>query len=451
MANVDNMETGGAAIAQRNQEWYQGGKWCTSHGWCGHTTRGCQGVERRHTPGGGKGGVICYHCKSTSHLIKQCPTRPKRGLICWNCGGAHALNDCDEEFDSERIFASRAESQARWASKSQKGGGHEAEALASIQLLATLPSGIPCPAQTYVEAIVPHIAPGVDIAIQSLQEGMRLGFFSDPEAEQAYTQLEAREWPGFSVRLRRVGPSPQGWTPPRGWNPPTPGGPPPPLSSPPFAATSSTTTSPSSTEAPWAADIGKVNDRVARLEVTTDGLKKTVDEVRSEQKTAASSLRLMSLKMGIVEPDLNNEVEVRIATLGGWVPPSLAGTPMSGSTQPPRTVGTGVPPTGPTPGVLAVGNLAPGYKVWFIEGSGKSLGAHEGQIVCTTECPDGVAYEIQPLPVCPENPIKTVHIGNVFHDELTSVRELSIRLQSAPDKRVTRAGANTSPNRVAPY
>ena len=258
--------------------------------------------------------MICYHCKSTSHLIKQCPTRPKRGLTCWNCGGAHALNDCDEEFDSERIFASRRESQARWASRAPKGRGDEAEALASIQLLATLPSGIPCPAQTYVEAIVPHIAPGVDIAIQSLQEGMRLGFFSDPEAELAYAKLEAKEWPGFDVRLRRVGTSPQGWTPPPGWAPPTPGGSPPSqaafASSTPFASTPGTAT-------PWAEDIGKVNDRVARLEVTTDGPKKTVEEVRGEQKTAASSLRLMSIKMGIIEPDLNNEVQVRLATLGG--------------------------------------------------------------------------------------------------------------------------------------
>ena len=88
MATIDNMETGGAAIAQKNSEWYQGGKWCTSHGWCGHTTRGCQGVERKHAPGGGRGGVICYHCKSTSHLIKQCPTPRKEASPAGIAGGA---------------------------------------------------------------------------------------------------------------------------------------------------------------------------------------------------------------------------------------------------------------------------------------------------------------------------------------------------------------------------
>ena len=261
--------------------------------------------RRIHGCGRGKGGqleaLVWYGWpRSTTHFIEDCPTRPKHGFACWNCGGQHPVQECEDEFDAVRIFANKKASKEKWASRTPKGKGEEGEATASIQVLATLPTGVPCPAPTYIDTIVPKIAPGVDVTIKSVQDGKILGFFSDREAEIAYAKLEAHEWPGFTVCWRRVG-KPPPWPP--GWNPPIPGGPPPPQ----VAIEVPTTPAPtsSSTATPWAADVGKVNEHVARLEVKTDVLAQTVKEVRDDQKDASSSLRLMSLRMGLVDPDMD--------------------------------------------------------------------------------------------------------------------------------------------------
>ena len=133
----NNMDTGDEQeVLQKNEVWFPGGKWCTNHGWCAHTTRGCQGVARKHVVGTGRGNMICYHCKSTTHFIKDCPTRPKRGFGCWNCGGQHPIQECEAEFDADLIFANKKASKEKWATSTSKGKGEEGEATASIHYIS---------------------------------------------------------------------------------------------------------------------------------------------------------------------------------------------------------------------------------------------------------------------------------------------------------------------------
>ena len=86
----------------------------------------------------------------------------------------------------------------------------------------------------------------------------------------------------------------------------------------------------SSSPAPWTNDPAalesRVNTSISEVKSEQAQLKATVDGVRDTQKQDSSMLRLMSIRMGLAEPDPNNAIKVKAAAMarGGG---NIAGPP----------------------------------------------------------------------------------------------------------------------------
>ena len=109
--------------AEYNCVTYPGAKRCAHHGFAGHTTMVCKGINRRPTTGttpGASGGTQgardqphgprSYHlCGIAGHLMRDCPKRPPRTakFTCFNCGEPwHMAGDCpSSDRDPVKILA----------------------------------------------------------------------------------------------------------------------------------------------------------------------------------------------------------------------------------------------------------------------------------------------------------------------------------------------------------
>ena len=80
-----------------------------------------------------------------------------------------------------------------------------------------------------------------------------------------------------------------------------------------------------SSPAPWAQDINaleeRVNTSINEVKQEQVQLKSAVDSVRTTQQSDSNTLRLMSIRMGLMEPDPNNPLEMRAAEMAKGTPP----------------------------------------------------------------------------------------------------------------------------------
>jgi hypothetical protein len=102
------------------------------------------------------------------------------------------------------------------------------------------------------------------------------------------------------------------------------------FTSPPSSGSAAAAVAPSS-PAPWAQDINaleeRVNTSINEVKQEHVQLKSAVDSVRTTQQSDSNTLRLMSIRMGLMEPDPHNPLEMRAAKMAKSTPPERAPVP----------------------------------------------------------------------------------------------------------------------------
>ena len=273
-------------------------------------------------------------------MSRDCPEKKKPK--CHNCGGPHTLDKCDAaHWDTDRIFESKRQEKERFAKRHQP---EEVRPVASITIKVTDLKGTAATIDTY-DSVLDAVPEALSTTYISATEGFKLGYGSDIEAEGAEAKAKnaviIMSMPTVKIITQRAREPNSGSahnTPQKSSNGTTPGSGPPstprtelfpsPHSS--SSSTHGTATSPAS-PAPWAQDLSalenRVNTSITEVKQEQAELKATVDGVRATQQADGCVLKLMSIRMGLAEPDPDNPMEMRAAemarksTMGGAPPP----------------------------------------------------------------------------------------------------------------------------------
>ena len=259
-------------------------------------------------------------------MSRDCPE--KRKPKCHNCGGPHTLDQCtSESWDTDRIFENKRIEREHYA-KRNKSEPEPVKPLASVILKLTDLKGTAASIETY-DQVLDDVPEPLSTVYISPTEGFRLGYGSDIEAEGAEGKAKniVMGLPTVKIVTQRVretaAVSPATSTPRRSSGGTEPGSlpstpvaelfPTPPESL--EAERHMTTTLP----APWMNDLTalehRVNSNINEVKEEQVQLKKSVEGVRDTQKADSSMLRLMSIRMGLADPDPDNPIEVRAAAM----------------------------------------------------------------------------------------------------------------------------------------
>ncbi|KAG9289087.1 hypothetical protein G9A89_022396 [Geosiphon pyriformis] len=79
-----------------------GDRSCFKCGSSDHISRDCSAIDSRHEMGsrGGRGASVrtCHNCGAEGHISRECSEqKPRRPIICSNCGKGHEVRDCPSE------------------------------------------------------------------------------------------------------------------------------------------------------------------------------------------------------------------------------------------------------------------------------------------------------------------------------------------------------------------
>ena len=305
-------------LSNHNDKAYAGAKWCKRHGWCNHATTQCRGMQRS------KGSVArlrCLACKSLDHVYRDCPHK-KKSLVCDNCLGPHLFEDCQKPFDPDVYFPTR---RARIAKYPKKEEPETVPPAAVVGCLFTRNSQN-LRADQYLRLL--ESAPGyLSLTFMSDAEGVRIGYGSELEAENASAALQemVKKQPGLQLQCARLqGPAARSApsTPSSGLTTPS-------------SATSSNTT-------PWRTELQaldtKLTGEMTVLRTKQEDLSRTVSTIQNVQTQDSSTLRLVSIRMGVTPPDPNIPHEVALARAGSHRRPnSLLPEPVAVRPEGPAT------------------------------------------------------------------------------------------------------------------
>ena len=280
---------------------YPGSKWCDRHGWCNHTKKQCRGLDRSKSF---PSRLKCLKCKSTEHLYRDCPLRQK-DVKCDNCHGPHKFDDCPKPFDPDTYFPTRKARIAKYPKREEP----DSEAPVAIVGCRFQVHSEDLSADKYLP-LLDSIPEYMSLSFISAKEGIRLGYGSEIEAENATAALQEvtkkHVATGLTLQCARVqGPGARTEKSGNALG---------------ALGTSVTSSSSSSPVTPWKRDLEaldtKLSGEIISLRTKQEDLSCTVTKIQDVQKQDSSVLRLVSIRMGVTPPDQNNPIEVAMATAG---------------------------------------------------------------------------------------------------------------------------------------
>ena len=132
-----------------NEKAYPGAKLCPHHGWCSHSGEACKGKERSNAI------MVCYQCKSKSHVYRDCLDRKQRAKQCDNGLGPHLLHECEVDFDLDVIFRNKKQTNKSFKSRAmeRKPVSNRREPVALAAFVVLDGRNTPLPAERYTPAL----------------------------------------------------------------------------------------------------------------------------------------------------------------------------------------------------------------------------------------------------------------------------------------------------------